>query len=198
LVLRQNMSPPDFVLLPTGVGQQRPLPTGNIIPNLGQFLPDSKRLLFDGHETGHASRVYVMNLDGGAPRAITPEGFSLRGKSLSPDGKRVAVLSSSGIAWATLEGGEPQFVRGSQPGDLPLRWTKDGQGLLIGMRGETSCPVSRLDVQTGTRTAWKTFSISDVAGVVGAACPLLAADEEHYVSGYTRNLSDLFLVEHLK
>ena len=108
------------------------------------------------------------------------------------------MLSGSGIALATLEGGEPQFVRGSRPGDLPLRWTKDGQGLLIGMRGETSCPVSRLDVQTGVRTAWKTFSVSDVAGVVGAACPLLAADEEHYVSGYTRNLSDLFLVEHLK
>src|SRR3989442_10286572 len=87
LVLRQNMSPPDFVLLPTGVGQQRALPTGNITPNFGQFLPDSKRLLFDGHEAGHASRIYVMNLDGGQPRAITPEGFSLRGRSLSPDGK---------------------------------------------------------------------------------------------------------------
>src|ERR1019366_2266057 len=79
LVLRQNMSPPDFVLLPTGVGQQRALPTGKVIPNRGQILPDSKRLLFDGHEAGHASRVYVMNLDGGPPRAITPEGFSLRG-----------------------------------------------------------------------------------------------------------------------
>src|SRR5262249_14554164 len=33
LVLRQNLSPPDFVLLPTGVGQQRVLSTGNIIPN---------------------------------------------------------------------------------------------------------------------------------------------------------------------
>jgi len=34
--------------------------------------------------------------------------------------------------------------------------------------------------------------------VVGAACPLISADEQHYVFGYTRNLSDLFLVEHLK
>jgi len=37
-----------------------------------------------------------------------------------------------------------------------------------------------------------------VAGVVGVACPRLAADEQHYVFGYVRNLSDLFLVEHLK
>ena len=198
LVLRQNMSPPDFVLLPTGVGQQRTLPTGNVTPNFGQFLPDSKRLLFDGHESGHASRIYVMNLEGGQPRAITPEGFTLRGRSLSPDGKRISAVTNDGIAVLPVDGGEPQFVRGSQPGDLPLRWAKDGQALLVGTRGETSCPVSRLDLQTGVRTPWKAFSVSDIAGVIGAACPLISADEQHYVFGYTRNLSDLFLVEHLK
>ena len=198
LVLRQNMSPPDFVLLPTGVGQQRALPTGNVIPRFGQFFPDSARLLFDGHETGNASRIYVMNLDGGQPRAISPEGFSLRAHSLSPDGKHIAAVASDGIALLPPDGGEPQLVRGSQPGDVLLRWAKNGQTLLVGTRGEMSCPVSRLDLQTGVRTLWKTFSPVDVAGVVGASCPLISADEEHYVFGYTRNLSDLFLVEHLR
>jgi len=198
LVLRQNMSPPDFVLLPTGVGQQRAVPTANIIPRFGQFFPDSNRLLFDGHEAGHASRIYVMNLDGGQPQAISPEGFSLRPRSLSPDMKRLAAVTSDGIALLPLEGGEPQFVRGSQPGDQVLRWVKNGQTLLIGARGQSSCPVSRVDLQTGVRTPWKVFSPSDIAGVIGAACPLISADEAHYVFGYTRNLSDLFLVEHLK
>jgi len=32
LVLRQNLSPPGFALLPTGVGQQRTLNTGNVVP----------------------------------------------------------------------------------------------------------------------------------------------------------------------
>jgi len=70
--------------------------------------------------------------------------------------------------------------------------------LLVGRRGETTCQVSRLDLQTGTRTTWKMFSPSDVAGVVSVACPLISADEKHYVFGYRRNLSDLFLVDHLK
>jgi hypothetical protein len=32
---------------------------------------------------------------------------------------------------------------------------------------------------------------------VGVSCPRIAGDEQHYGFGYTRNLSDLFLVEHL-
>jgi Tol biopolymer transport system component len=198
LVLRQNLSPPDFVLLPTGVGQQRPFPTGNVTSNGGEFLPDFKRILLDGHEAGHASRVYIMNVDGGQPRAITPEGFYLAGRALSPDGKRIALGSNEGVALTTIDGGEPQLVHGSQPRDNPMRWTKDGQALFIANRSDTSCSVLRLDVQTGTRTLWKTFSPSDIAGVVTTTCPLISADEQHYVFGYTRILSDLFLVEHLK
>jgi eukaryotic-like serine/threonine-protein kinase len=200
LVLRQNISPPDFVLLPTGVGQQRAVSTGNVIPFTGQFFADSKRLLFEGHEPGHASRVYIASLDGGQPRPITPEGFSLgtHAHSISPDGKRIALVSSDGISLVSVDGGEPQPVRGAQPGEAPLRWANGGNALLVGRRGETFCPVSRLDLETGARTAWKTVAPADVAGVVGVACPRIAADEEHYVFGYTRNLSDLFLVEHLQ
>jgi len=198
LVLRQNMSSPDFILLPTGVGQPRALPTGNVSPNAGLFFPDSKRLLFDGHEPGHASRLYVINLDGGQPRAISPEGFTLRQNALSPDGKRIVAVASDGIAVVPVEGGEPQLVRGSQPGDVPVHWAKDGHVLFVGRRGDTACPVSRLDLQTGASTPWKSFSPTDVAGVTASSCPLIADDEQHYVFGYTRNLSDLFLVEHLK
>jgi hypothetical protein len=141
-----------------------------------------------------------MDLDGGQPRAISPAGFALgpTGHAISPDGKVVAILDNDGIALVSVEGGDPKHVPGSQAGDVPLRWAKKDNVLFVGIRGETACPVSLLDVQTGTRTAWKTFSPSDVAGVVGVSCPRLAADEQHYIVGYVRNLSDLFFVDHLK
>jgi eukaryotic-like serine/threonine-protein kinase len=198
LVQRQNMSPPDFVLLPTGVGQQHGLSTGNIIPRDGRFFPDSKRLVFDGHEAGHGARLFLMNLDSGQPRAITPEGFRLRGRALSPDGKLIAASGADGLYLLPSDGGQPQLIPGSGPSDLPLLWEKDNQVLLVGNRGETSCPVFRLDIRTGTHVPWRSFSAADTAGVIGSSCPLLSADEQHYVFGYTRSLSDLFLVEHLK
>jgi Tol biopolymer transport system component len=200
LVLRQNISPPDFVLLPTGVGEQRPISTGKVIPSRGQFFADSKRIVFQGNEPGHGSRVYVMSLDGGQPRAITPEGFALGGhvRVISPDGTRIAVIGNDGIALVSADGGDPRPVRGSEPNDAPLRWSKSGNALFVGQRGETSCSVWKLDLQTGARTPWKTVSPADVAGVTGVSCPRLAADEQHYVFGYVRDLSDLFLVEHLR
>jgi eukaryotic-like serine/threonine-protein kinase len=200
LVLRQNMSPPDFVLLPTGVGQQQALSTGKVVPSGGQFFSDSKHLLFEGHEPGHAARLYAMSLDGGQPRVITPEGYGMGSypHDISPDGKRIATVTADGIALVAIEGGEPQLVHGSKPGETPIRWAKDGNSLLVGQRGETSCSVSRLDLATGNRTPWKTVAPADVAGVVGVGCPRIAVDEQHYVFSYTRNLSDLFLVEHLK
>ncbi|HEY1658185.1 MAG TPA: protein kinase [Candidatus Sulfotelmatobacter sp.] len=198
LVQRQNLSPPDFVLLPTGVGQQRALPTGNIIPRDGRFLPDSRHLVFEGHEANHGSRLFIMSLDGGQPRAITPEGFRLRGAALSPDGKLIAAIGADGLYLLPSDGGDPQLIHGSGPGDLPLHWENNDQILLIGNRGETSCPVSRLDLRTAARTPWRSFSPVDTAGVVGSSCPLMSADEQNYVFGYTRSLSDLFLVEHLK
>jgi len=200
LVLRQNVSPPDFVILPTGVGEQRVISTGSVVPGFGQFMPDSTRLLFDGHEPGHASRIYTVNVEGGTPKPLTPEGFFLgrAPRALSPDGSRIALASNDGVFLVSANGGDPQLLPGSQSGDIPLHWSKDGQSLLVGHRGEVGCPVWRVNVQTGARTEWKTFSPSDVAGLSGANCPLLASDEEHYVFGYVRNLSDLFLVEHLK
>ena len=200
LVLRQNMSPPDFVLLPTGVGQQQAVSTGKVIPSGGQFFSDSKHLLFEGHEPGHAARVYAVSLDGGQPRAITPEGYGLGSypHNISPDGKRIATVTADGIALVATEGGEPQLVHGSKPGETPIRWAKDGNSLLVGQRGETSCSAVAAGPSNGNRTPWKTVAPADVAGVVGVGCPRIAADEQHYVFCYTRNLSDLFLVEHLK
>ena len=201
LVLRQNITPVDFVLLPTGVGAQRALPTGNVVPQGGQFFPDSKRIVFQGNEPGHGSRVYVMDLEGGQPKAITPEGFGLGSypRAVSADGKQIALTSSDGLALVSADGSSaPQPVRGSQPSDAPLGWIKNANALFVGQRGETSCPVWKLDLQTGARTPWKTVSPADVAGVTGVSCPRLAADEEHYAFGYVRDLSDLFLVEHLK
>ena len=70
-------------------------------PFNADFFPDGKRILFTATEAGHGTRLYVRDVTGGKPRAITPEGYSLFRGTISPDG---------------------EVSRGQRPGsaDLPL------------------------------------------------------------------------------
>ena len=90
-------------------------------------------------------------------------------------------------------------------GPYPHAISPDGKQMaVIGSNGialvstETSCPIWHLNLQTGARSAWKSVAPIDIAGADGVSCPRVAADEEHYFFGYVRDLSNLFLVEHLK
>jgi hypothetical protein len=56
----QDAIPPELVLLPTGVGQQRSRSTGDILPNRGLFMPDSKHVIFEGTEHDKGSRLYEL------------------------------------------------------------------------------------------------------------------------------------------
>jgi hypothetical protein len=164
------------------VGQPQALSTGNVIPAGGHFLADSKRLLFEGHEAGHAPRVYVANLDGGQPRPITPEGYGLGSypHTISP--------TSDGIALVSAAGSDPQPVRGSQP----VRRRS------VGRRMGTRCSSDDAEKRRVRFRVWtldwrqdasKTVAPADVAGGVGYRAP---------VSPPTRSTTFLFLVEHLK
>ena len=74
-----------LVLIPVGAGQERvlareaPVPNGHIL-----FHPDGKRVLFEAAEPGKQERVYEQSIDGGPPKALTPEGMGL--VLVSPDG----------------------------------------------------------------------------------------------------------------
>src|SRR4029079_5556864 len=68
-------SPAHLVLLPTGAGEPRPLPAHDIAEYYAAtWFPDGRRFAFVGSVTGGGQRGYVTSIDGGAPRAVTPEG----------------------------------------------------------------------------------------------------------------------------
>ncbi len=84
-----------FRLLPTGTGEHPELPLGGVSSEqAATWFPDSQQILFAGTEAGHGVRLYVQSIDGGKPRAITPEGITaaLPGFAVSPDGKHVAAI----------------------------------------------------------------------------------------------------------
>jgi Tol biopolymer transport system component len=188
-----------LVLLPTGVGQPRPLDTGKLNVFGGAFLPDGRRILFAANEPGHGPRVYVMDVDGGHPRAFT-EGGITEGAAISPDGKSVALCGPDRIAKIyPVDGSAARRISGVEPNDVPFQWSADGKSLYVTRRGELPARIERLDLATGKKELWKELMPADRSGLIRIQEVFITPDGKSYAYGAARVLSsDLYLASGLK
>lgn len=188
-----------FTLLPTGPGQPKPLPKADITSQWANWFPDGKRILIMGNEPGRGLRLYVQDLAGGKPRAITPEGVSFFTQGITPDGKSVVARSPERkILLYPIEPAEPQPIPGISPDDVPLRWTADGRSLYVLAPGGLPARTYVVDVSSGRRTLWKELTPPDPAGVLTIGPIFLTPDGKSYVYSYRRTLEDLYLAQGLR
>jgi dipeptidyl aminopeptidase/acylaminoacyl peptidase len=189
-----------LVLIPTGVGETRPLPAHGLTRFGGaRWFPDGKRILFTGAPPGRPWRSYVQDADGGAPRALTPEG--IRGLAISSDA-RIAATPIGGAdqpisIWSDT-GVRLQEIKGSNADDRPVAFSSDGRSLWLFRRGEVPAHVEQLDIASGERRPWKTLAPSDVNGVYSIIEFQITPDGKSYFYSYTRLLSQLYLVTGLR
>jgi Tol biopolymer transport system component len=157
------------------------------------FMPDGKQIAFTASEPGHGPRIYLRNLDGGKPRAVTPEGYT--GGVVAPDGKWIVAAGPDRKHYLyTLSGGEPAAIAGLEREDRVDQRSLDGRFLFVHRRGEVPARVFRLDLSTGRKELWRTLMPADAAGV-SQIDPVPTPSGEAYVYNYFRTLSDLYLVE---
>ena len=111
-VIAQKLNPPpaQLILMPTGAGELRALTSDALTHDVARFLSDGKRFIFVGAEPGKASRIWVQNLDGGAPEAVTPEGIA--GLLVAPDGTRLVARDGRSQKLFPIGGkGEPAVLK---------------------------------------------------------------------------------------
>ncbi|MGH9442491.1 MAG: TolB family protein, partial [Thermoanaerobaculia bacterium] len=191
-----------FRLLATGTGEPKLLSTAGINPEQGAaWFPDNRRIAFAGSEPGHGLRIYVLDIEGSKPRAITPEGITaaLPGFAISPDGRLVAAIGKDHRAMLfPVDGGSSRPINGVADGEFPLRFSPDGRSLYTWKRGEIPARIARIDIESGRREIWKELLPVDPAGVERISNVLVSPDSRGYAYCYARLLSDLFVVEGLK
>jgi dipeptidyl aminopeptidase/acylaminoacyl peptidase/predicted Ser/Thr protein kinase len=191
----------DLVLLPTGAGGPRTLPRTGLHVDAALFFPDGRRLLLGANEAGHASRLFVLNLEQGGPKPISPEGvsFLLGWDALAPDGRMAVARAADGtLGLYPTDGGEPRPVPGVTPDDVPIRFTANGKGLYLQRGSGAPAHVDVLDVATGRRRPWKELTPPDPAGILAIGPIFLSDDGQSYVYSYRRLIDDLYLVEGLR
>ena len=187
-----------LIVIPKGVGETRVLPSHDIVTyNGARWFPDAKRILFTGAKANEQLRSYVQDVQGGPPQPITPQGTW--GLSISPDGEMIAAITAQQpITLWSVAGKRLREVKGSLPDDRPVTWGADAQSLWIFRRGEIPAHIYKLDLNSGERTLWKTLVPPDAAGVVSVIEFQITPTGDAYAYGYTRQLSQLYLVSGLK
>ena len=197
-----------LLLVPTGVGETKTLPSFGLHYQDGLFLPDGKRFVAVAAEGSKGTRIYVQSVDGNAgPRPITPEGAAL-GMVVSPDGKWVIAMvagsdnsgegaDNSVKMYPIDSGGEPRVVKGIAPDEKPVQWLDDGKLLVV---GQTAIPlvVFKLDPATGKREPWRRFIPANPAGVITFSRVFVTRDAKRYLYDARRVLSNLYVIEGLK
>ncbi|HYM05719.1 MAG TPA: protein kinase [Terriglobales bacterium] len=199
VIAQTQQSPAQLNLLPTKAGTAMPLTHDSINHAWARWFPDGKRVLFSGNEPDRGVRLYVQDVDGGTPRAITPEGMHASAFLVSPDGRSVAGIGPDQLGYIyPTAGGDGRLIRGMESGEQPIAWSQDGLALFIYRPGELPAKVSRLELATGRKTSLEQLMPGDPAGVETIGPILLTPDGKTCVYGYHRTLSDLYLVEGLK
>ena len=186
--------------LPTGAGEARIIPTGDVQVQIARFFPDGKRILELGNAANaNGQRLWVQDDEGGKPRPITPEGVDTRlSGTLSPDEKRVAAVDPNGkISIYPVDGGEASPVPGSEVGERPLHWLPDGKSLLVA-RIERPNVVYEVEISSGKRKPFRTIAVPDGMRAEDLGTPIFSADFKSFVYAYTRIVSDLYIVDGLQ
>jgi len=189
-----------LTLYPTGAGDKRVIPTGDLELQGGSaFTPDGKRLVTTANEPGHGTRLYLIDLAGGQPKAISPEGYRSFSRAVSPDGTRIAVVGPDRKDYLyPLAGGEPTVIAGLEQDETIGGWGSDGKSLFVYRRRDIPGRLYRLDLATGKRALAREVMPADGAGIVDIAPIYETPDANSYVYGFSRTISDLYLVDGLK
>jgi eukaryotic-like serine/threonine-protein kinase len=188
-----------LLLLPTGAGTAQQIDQSDIQQYWygANRMPDAKPIVFSANRPGHAVQCFAQDVDGGKPRALTPEGVKFC--KISPDGKLAAGngLASGGGWLYPIEGGQPRPIPGSQTGES-FAWTSDPRWLYVYRWKQSPVKVYRLNILTGQRQFFREMTPPDVAGLHDISHTYFSSDGRAYVYSYTRLLSELYLVTGLK
>jgi Tol biopolymer transport system component len=202
LAIAHSTTEGQLVLYPTGAGQPRPVAMPGLKVIAGAFLPDGKHLLVSASANGHRSRIYLADLEGGTPRALTPEGFGDDSNILriATDGKQFAARGSDGRFYVgAIDGGEPKPIPGIGSSDAVIDWTDDPAMVYVGRDfGPPPARIERVEIATGRAVPWKELVPSDAAGVTMIHAVKILPDGKAYVYSYGRDLSSIYVVEGLK
>jgi hypothetical protein len=197
LVRRDEKDEGKIVLVPTGPGEQRVIPTEGLRKVGSAWFLDTTHVLLNAAGEGKLWRTFLLDLAGGKPVPVTPEKtFAVPGSAA--DGFVIGIGPEGALARYPLGGGEPRPLAVRFPSEtFAICADADARFLFLGERGVPG-RIDRFDLATGRRIPWKTLQPDDPAGFAGVIGFGVTPNGAAYAYRYLRFLQNLYVVEGLR
>ena len=193
-----------------GAGEPASIQRAEIEYHWAGWFPDGKRILIAGAAPNERERLYVQDLEGGKPSAVTPEGVGVSKVTTegigSGPGPFLRMANGLPLPALTTGSGYTRFWKamrreaflGCSRAKTPVCWDAGGRALFVFRRGALPAQIFRVDIMTGRRELVKEILPADPGGIYAIDPILPAPGGKSLVYGYQRTLSDLYLAEGLR
>ena len=182
-------------VLPTGVGEPRPVATGTLFCHHALWLPDNRHLVVSAHEPGKGIRLYRLDTMSGEALAFTPEGMDYLEMRLLPGGDAVSGLGADQDHWVyPIEGGDPRPLTGLERTDRIVCWLPDGHSVITYRMNELPARLYCVNPETGERTVWREIAPPDPTGIFRVGRVRTNADGSAHGYVYYMHLIDLHVL----
>jgi eukaryotic-like serine/threonine-protein kinase len=204
LVKIGRTSPPRLVLYEIASGRKIFLKSASsksffYQPWAGWF-PDGKKFLFAANEADAGTKLYIQEIEGEAV-CITneEEGFEISSPhAISPDGEWAAVIHPNNRIYLFSFSRRDFFALPNlEPNYLPVGWSEDGRNLFVRERGRVPAIIFSYELETGECEPILELCPQYRTGVFEILRVLVTRDRQTYAYSYTREFSDLLVIEGL-
>ncbi len=187
-----------LTLLPTGVGEPRDIPTGDLWVHIARWCPDGRHMVVSAHEADRGIRLYRIDIDGGEPQVISPEGVDFVEFRVIRGGEAAVVLTvDHEYRIYPFSGGDSEPVPALQRDDRIVQWMSDDEALVYKMN-EMPARIYKVDLKRGERAVWRELSPPDPTGIYRVGRVRTSADGSAYAYVYYMQLVDLHVIEGLR
>jgi len=198
--------PDKLFLIPTGIGETRTLhaPAGRYYAGVS-FFPDGKRLLITTVTAGQAPQTGVQDLESGSVHAIGAKDRFVVSHIMilfpgpSPDGRYCIERDDKGGYWLqAVDGTGARQLSGIGADEKIINWHSNSNNIFVARNDGPNVEVTNLELSSGRRTHWTTFSPPDKTAMTPNTFLLITTDGARFAYEAHKIFSTLFIANRVQ